>query len=658
MHNKFFYYLTSIVVFNFFISCNDKSKISESIVTEPSSHVIKHNDSIRNNMPHDKKDFQRALFGYIGSIKEKAILEKTGQEIFDIKKYNFVLKNSSCPTSVNPILWRQSQLNSIHGLFKITEGIYQVRGYDLANMTLIEGQTGWIVVDPLLSEDTSRAALQLADKYLGKKPVKAIIITHSHIDHFGGVKGVFEKNKLAQIIVPQHFFEEAISENVLGGYLMGRRSQFMYGTSLSYNEKENIGIGLGQSISYGKTSIPTPTYEVKKDEEKLLIDGVEFEFELTPGAEAPSEFMFYLPKFKAFCHAEEMTQGMHNLYTLRGAKIRDGLQWSNYLNAALKRYGNKTQVSFGSHHWPIWGKEEVTKFYENQRDLYKYIHDQTLNYANKGYKPLEIAEKLKLPKSLDTLYYNKGIYGSLNHNIKAQYQLYFGWFDGHLSNLHKLTMNQESKKMIEYMGGEQEIMDKAKKDYQNGEYRFVATVLSYLVQNNPKNKEARKLLAMTYRQMGYMAESGPWRNFYLTGAKELMEGNLPFVGPKARNKELVMDMPINKILDAMGVALNGEKAWGERLTINFNFINPKSNNLIFINNGVLHYELNKNSANADFSVNMDKQTFAKIALEETSYAKEIALGNIKIKGNVLKLLTFSKLIDKFHFEFPMILPLE
>lgn len=545
-------------------------------------------------------------------------------------------------------------------MFEVKKGIYQVRGYDLANMTLIEGKNGWIVVDPLTSKETAKAALALANKHLGERPITAIVVTHSHVDHFGGVGGLLEglKNKNIPIVSPKHFFEEAVSENVLAGYQMGRRAHFMYGSGLPYGKESVVGIGLNQALSSGKVAIVKPNLEITKSGEIQTIDGVLFEFILTPNAEAPAEFMFYLPQHKAFCQAEEINHLMHNLYTLRGAKVRDGLLWSKYINQTIEEYGDKIEVSFGSHHWPVWGKKEVNDFYISQRDLYKYIHDQTLNFANKGFGPLEIAERLKLPRSLDTIFSNRGVYGSLKNNIKAQYQLYYGWFDGNPSNLNRLTPSAEGKKWIEYIGGEEIALRKAKEDYEKGEYRFVATVLGYLVEVNPNNKDAKALLAKTFKQMAYTSEAGPERNFYLSGAKELMDGTQAYAGPKARSREFVYGLTEENIFDAMSVAMNGERAAGKELVINFNFSDNNSKNVLYIKNGVLNYKLGKNEANANAGISITKEAFAKIALEESSYAKEVLSGGVKIKGNLATVLEYSRLIDKFNFDFNLVLPVE
>ncbi len=661
MYKKCFNYFFFLLLFILFSCNNKKINTEDSSLLNASEYVTQYNDSVYKSLNFiNKSDYEFARKGFLAKLDSDTIFDSKGNVVYNSKKFNFVTTDDF-PSSVNPILWRQAKLNSLHGLFQVTKGIYQVRGYDIANITFIEGKTGWIVIDPLTSKETSAAALDLINKTLGARPVKAILFTHSHTDHFGGVNGIF-KNKTTKpnipIIAPQHFFEEALSENLTAGYHMGRRAQFMYGSGLNYGKREVVSVGLNQAISNGTVGIIKPNYEIKNDGQKLVIDGIDFIFQLAPNAEAPSEFMFYLPQYKAFCHAEEMNQGMHNLYTPRGAKVRDGLLWSKHINHTLENFGDKIEVSFGSHFWPVWGNNQVKTFYENQRDLYKYIHDQTLNFANKGYGPLEIADKLKLPKSLDTLFYNKGVYGNLKNNVKAQYQLYYGWFDGNPSNLDKLPPKQESFKMIEYMGGEEEILKKAQKDYNKGEYRFVATALGYLVEVNSKNKQAKELLAKTFTQLAYMAESGPVRNFYLSGANELKNGLQLYSGPKGKNRDFLFALPDDKIFDAMSVALNGEKASGERIVINFNFTDSNTKNTLYINNGVLNYTLGKNNPNADISISMNKETFAKIALEESSYAKEVLQKNIKIKGNLITLLKYSKMVDKFNFDFPLVLPMK
>jgi len=520
----------------------------------------------------DRADFKAASRGFIATISGP-IMDDDGNPVYTPADYDFL--GGDAPATVNPSLWRQSQLNAKHGLFEVVDGIYQVRGFDLSNMTLIRGTKGWIVVDPLISKETAAAALALANKHLGKRPVSAVIFTHSHIDHYGGVRGIVSEADLhagiVDIIAPENFTRETVAENILAGNQMARRAGYMFGAFLPKNPKGHIGSGLGQGISLGRSGLIPPSREITHTGETLNIDGVEFVFQLTPGAEAPQEFMFYMPKFKAFGQAEIINRTQHNLLTPRGAQIRNGLVWAKHIDDTIKMFGGKIDVSFGSHHWPTWGNGEVLEFYEKQRDTYRYIHDQTLRLANHGFSMVEIAEQIKLPKSLASEFYNRGYYGTTNFNAKAQYQYYYGWFDGNPAHLNPLPPTEEAVQMMRYMGGAEAIMEKARADFADGQYRFVATVLNKLVFAEPENAEAKNLLAQTYQHLGYVSESGPWRDFYLSGAQELTRPLNTDIIINTANPDMIANLPLDLFFDLMAVRLNGPKAEGLDMKINFVF---------------------------------------------------------------------------------------
>jgi alkyl sulfatase BDS1-like metallo-beta-lactamase superfamily hydrolase len=426
-------------------------------------HSRRANDAVAASLPlADRGDFEAAARGLIERDPDLVIRADDGRVIWNMKAFDFV--QGEAPPSVNPSLWRQAQLNNHYGLFEVADGIYQVRGYDLSNMSLIRGRTGWIVVDPLTSRETATAALAMARKHLGDDPIVAVILTHSHIDHFGGIRGVVSEEDIAsgkiRVIAPHGFVEEATSANVLAGVAMGRRSSFMYGFDLERGPRGHVDSGLGKSPARGEFGVLPPTDVIDRTPQPMEIDGVRFVFQYAPESEAPAELTFYLPDHKAFCGAEVVSRNLHNLYTLRGAKVRDALKWSGYIGEAIDLFGD-AEVLFASHHWPTWGNENIIDYLKKQRDTYKYIHDQTLRLANAGYTSQEIAEQLELPESLRTSFPNRGYYGTVRHNSKAVYQWYFGWYDGNPAHLDPLPPAAAATKYVEFMGGAAEVLKKA-----------------------------------------------------------------------------------------------------------------------------------------------------------------------------------------------------
>jgi len=605
----------------------------------------------------NRTDFTSAERGFIATIEDD-ILDAGGNTVYSPTAYDFL--NAEAPNTVNPSLWRQSQLNAKHGLFEVVDGIYQVRGFDLSNMTLIRGNKGWIIVDPLITKETAAAALALANKYLGTRPVIAVILTHSHIDHYGGIRGIVSQEDIAngkvQIIAPAGFTRETVAENILAGNQMARRAGFMFGSFLPKGPKGHIGSGLGQGISTGSSGLIPPTYEITQTGETLTVDGVEMVFQMTPGAEAPEEFMFYLPKFKAFCQAEEITRNQHNLLTPRGAQIRNGLKWSKHIDDTIQMFGDKIDVSFGSHHWPTWGNANILDFYEKQRDTYRYIHDQTLRLANHGMTMAEIAEQIKLPKSLASEFYNRGYYGTTNFNSKAQYQYYYGWFDGNPAHLNPLAPVAEAEKMVEYMGGSTAILEKAEQDYQEGEYRFVATALNYVVFAEPDNTSAKSLLAKTYTHLGYKSESGPWRDFYLTGAQELTMPLLKDVVINTTNPDMIANLPLDLFFDFMAVRLNGPKAAGLDMKINFNFTDTGEQAALHLKHAVLNTRMGQQHENAAATITLSRADLNRIILKQTNFPALMKQGAVKVDGSLLKLRKFMSLQDDFKYWFNIVTP--
>ena len=628
----------------------------------PTSLTIEENQKVLKELPFDnQQDFEDAHRGFIAPLPNNGIIENAnGQIIWNLKTYDF-LENSSIPDSVNPSLWRQGRLLSKAGLFQVGDRIYQVRGIDLSNMTIIEGKKGLIIIDPLVSIETARAALELYYQHRPKRLVKAVIYTHSHIDHFGGVRGVITQEEVqkgaVKIFAPQGFTQAALDESIMTGNAMARRASYMYGNLLKPGIDGQVTSGLGLTTSVGEISLILPTDFIVKTGEKKTIDGIRFVFISAPNSEAPAEMLFYLPDLKALCAAEDATHTMHNLYTLRGAKMRDAKAWAHYLNQTMEMFGEKAEVVFAQHHWPIWGKDRVVDFLEKQRDLYKYMHDQSLYLANQGYTMLEIGEMIKLPKELSQEWYNRGYYGTLNHNAKSVYCFYLGWFDGNPSTLHQLPPLETGQKMVEYMGGAEAILEKAQRDYDQGNYRWAAQVLNHLVFAEPSNQKAKDFLANILEQLGYQSENGPWRNFYLTGAQELRNGMqkntlVPGVSP-----DIIKAMPTESLFDYLSIQLNGPRAADKQIAIYFELPDLKEKYLLQVKNGVLNYFTNR-TIKADASIRMRRSDFDQIILGTLKVKEAEKTKKITVKGDRQILETFLSLFDTFDFWFKIVEPQE
>lgn len=619
------------------------------------------NEKVKKELPlANRQDFTDATRGFIATINVPYIKGEDGGSAYDLRAWDFL--DDEAPSTVNPSLWRQSQLNKIHGLFEVLPNqIYQIRGFDIANMTFIRSRKGWIVIDVLTSKESAQAGYNLIKEQIADLPIKAVIITHPHADHFSGLEAILEsapnkdKSKI-EIITPLGYFSDAISENLMAGVAMQRRARYMFGPLLPKNVKGNVGSGLGQVTSSGKKVVPLPTREIPDEGETLKIDGLTMEFISVPGAEAPSEIMIYLPQMKAFCVAEEINHTMHNLLTPRGAKVRDGQLWSKYIDQAIVNYGDKTEVSFSTHHWPTWGKTNVISYWEKQRDMYRYLHDQTLHLANKGYTPKEIAEMVKLPESISQDFANREYYGTISHNTKAQYQMYFGWFDGIPANLNPLPPTEESSKYVEAIGGETAVMIKAKEAFDKGEYRWTATLLNHLVFASPSNKEARELLADTYCQMGYQAESGAWRNFYLQGAKELIEGVKQIGKGSANLSALISNLTPEMIFDMLAIQVNGEKAADKDLVLNIKLTDTKECATLILKNGALSNRIGKLHAHPTATISGSKQTIGNSLTQPQLIPKNRENGTLLIEGEANALLTLVSVLEPSDPDFNIIEP--
>jgi len=577
------------------------------LAKEPSSYTIKANEDVRYNSGLDFYSTQDSLDAYKGALKIwpnlTIVANGATAPAWDMEKFAFLnsAPSQQAPLSVNPSLWRQAKLNYVPGIFKVTDNIYQARGFDLSNITFIKGNTGWIVIDPLVTEPTAKAALDSVNSVLHTNyKVSAVIFTHSHIDHYGGILGLADKfMPSTQIYAPSGFLEHAVSENTIAGNVMGRRAAYMYGSLYLKGEKRMVDAGLGKGLSVGVSSIMAKNVPIAAGilkPQKMKVDGQEVHFWSTPGAEAPVEMMFYFPAYKALCSAEEVTHTMHNVYSLRGAKVRDALAWSKFIDSTLTIYGSQTNVIFASHHWPVWGNGNISRLLAVQRDLYRFMHDQTMRMANQGKTALEIAEVIKLPQSLDTVWANRGYYGTLNHNAKSVYDYYLGgWFDGNPANLHSLPPKEASIKYVEFMGGPDSTLQKAQRSYNKGEYRWAATVLNYLVFADDRNENAKLLLADTYEQLGYQAESGPWRNFYLTGAQELRIANPPYMAEnKYPTNEVMNAMPLDQYLDFLAIHLVADRATNKTFRFEVHWSDPKADTLrmmITLQNNTINYKI-------------------------------------------------------------------
>jgi alkyl sulfatase BDS1-like metallo-beta-lactamase superfamily hydrolase len=559
---------------------------------------------------------------------------------------------------VNPSLWRNAQLNLLHGLFKVADGIYQVRGYDLSNITFVQGDAGWIVFDPLVSAETARAAYDLVTANLGKRPVLAVVYSHSHVDHYGGVRGLIDEadvkaGKVA-VLAPNEFLEHAISENVIAGNAMSRRAVYMYGTLLPRGPQGGVNAGLGQTTSQGEVTLIAPTVNVRKTGEEHTIDGVRMVFQMTPGTEAPAEMNTWFPQRKALWMAENITGTMHNILTLRGAQVRDALKWSGFLTETIDLYGKDAEVVFQSHHWPRWGNAEVVDKLKKHRDAYKYLHDQSVNLMNKGYVGEEIAEMVKFPPELDRNWSTRGYYGTIRHNSRAIYQRYMGWYDGNPASLDPLPPVETAKKTVEYMGGEAAVLKRARADFARGEYRWAAQVLKQVVFANPGNKAAKELLADAFEQLGYQAESGPWRSVYLMGAFELRNGVPNFQTSGTASPDVIKAMPPSMLFDYLSVRMNGERAAGKRLALNFDFTDLKQQYGVSVERGVMNH--GKALAQPEATVTLSKATLDAIQLKETTLEQAVAKGDLRFTGRREAFAEFIGLLDQFPFWFNIVTP--
>ncbi|ADB49560.1 alkyl/aryl-sulfatase [Conexibacter woesei] len=621
-----------------------------------SSQVAAANDALRRELPFgDREDFEDARRGFVATSDPLRIEAADGRTIWDMERYAFT--HGDAPPTANPSLWRQAQLLSIHGLFEVAPGFYQVRGFDLSNMHLIEGETGVIVSDPLISTEAAAAALALYRAHRGDRPVTGLIYSHSHIDHFGGSRGILSDEQVAAgrvpVIAPSGFLEHAVSENVYAGTAMGRRAGYMFGALLEPGPAGQLTAGLGPTTSTGTVTLIPPTQHVVETGQEEVVDGVRFVFQLTPGTEAPSEMNFYFPDHKVLFVAENASHTLHNTLTLRGALVRDPRIWAHYLNETIERFGRDADVLFACHHWPRWGTERIVDYLSKQRDLYGYLHDQTLRLLNQGWTGIEIAERFELPPSLDQAWHCRGYYGSVSHNVKAVYQRYMGWFDGNPAHLWEHTTTEASTRYVDFMGGAEAVLAKARESFDAGDFRWVAQVVNHVVFAEPDNRAAKELQAAALEQLGYGAENGTWRNFFLTGAKELREGTLgtPTTTVAA---DIIVHLSLDQLLDSLAIRLDGPRAWNERIVINWTV--GEQTCVTRLENGVLSHLLDRHADAPDATIEIPRAGLDKILLGVASPADLVAAGELRIGGDASALVTLLGLFDAPDPDFAIVTP--
>ena len=606
----------------------------------------------------DTQSFGDARRGFIEALGDQLIM-RGDRLVWTLRGYEF-LASEKAPDTVHPGLWRHARVNLANGLYKVTDRIYQLRGFDVSNMTIIEGDRGLIVIDPLISTEVASAAMELYLRHRPRKPVVAVIYTHSHIDHFGGVRGVVNSDDVdagkVTIWAPAGFMAAAVGENVIAGNAMLRRALFQFGAMLPRGERGQVDAGLGKSVSLGTTTLIPPTNVIEKPIESHRIDGIDVVFELTPEAEAPAEMIMHYPQFRVLNMVEIATQNFHNLLPMRGALVRDSLSWSKYIGGALRRYGESSDVVIAQHNWPVWGGDRVRDFLRKQRDAYKFVHDQTVRLMNFGYVGAEIAEMVKLPASLNQEWSAHSFYGNLKHNVRAIYQRYLGHYDGNPANLDALPPAEAAKKSVEYMGGAEAVLTKARADYARAEYRWVAQVASQVVFADPQNRDARDLAADAFEQLGYQSESATARNAYLQGAAELRNGVPQLPGGSGTAPDIVRALPLDMYFDFMAVRLNGDKAAGKKIVLNWRFTDTRQDYVLNLENSALTCIADMQAAEADATLTLTRATLDEISLRKTTFESALESGKIAVSGQRERLLELLAMLDTFPIGFPVVEP--
>lgn len=603
----------------------------------------------------DTQDFDDAAHGLLGRRTPNAITSESGAIVWDNDTYAFL--QGDAPDTVNPSLWRQSKLVADQGLFEVVDGIYQVRGFDLSNITFVEGDTGVVVIDPLISTETAAAALELYREHRGDRPVTGVIYTHCHVDHFGGVKGVTTQEDVdagrVPILAPEGFTEHAVAENVYAGTAMGRRAGYMYGAALARGPQGQVGAGLGQTTSTGTVTLISPTLDITTTGQEETVDGIRIVFQMAPGTEAPAEMLFYFPDRKVLCAAEDATHTQHNLLTLRGAVVRDPHAWANYLTETIDLWGGEVETIFASHHWPTWGNERIVSYLAEQRDLYAYLHDQTLRLTNQGLTGIEIAETLKLPPALENAWHTRGYYGSVSHNIKAIYQRYMGWYDGNPSSLWQHPPVEAGTRYVEFMGGADAVVEKARASFEAGDFRWVAEVLNHVMFAQPDHAGAKELLADTYEQLGYGSENGTWRSVYLSGATELRHGS--FGTPtQTASPDIIGHLTPEMLFDAIAIQVNGPKAWDHQISADVVLTDADLRYRLRLSNGALTYSSAPQHNDADVTITTTRKGLP--ALAGGLDPARLTAAGIEVAGDLEALGSLHGILDPGDPDFAIVTP--
>lgn len=607
----------------------------------------------------DNESFEEAKRGFIAPVPDGQILKDDGDFVFDPHRLAFASGDPEQPDTVNPSLWRQARLYADGGLFEVCDRIYQVRNLDISNITFIEGDTGLIVVDPLVSAEVAKAALDLYFEHRGEKEVVAVIHSHSHVDHFGGVRGVVDQADVdsgkVPIIAPEGFLEAAVSENVAAGNVMTRRAMYQFGILLPPDPQGTVGSGLGIGTSLGTITLIPPTDLITETGETRKIDGLTFEFMLTPDTEAPAEMHWYIPELRALTAAENCTHTLHNTYPIRGAIVRDPQAWSMYLNDTIDRWADKSDVMYAMHHWPVWGKDRVREMLEKGRDAYRYIHDETLRLANHGLTPREIAEQVEFPDSLAKHWSVRSYYGTVSHNVKSTYTRYLGWYDGNPANLEPLVPVESGKRYVEFMGGADNVISKARESFEKGEYRWVAEVLGHVVFADPANQEARELQADAFEQLGYQTESSTWRNAYLMGAQELRHGTPSFPIGGTASEDSIRAMTLPMIFNFFAIKIHGVDAADLELDVNLDITDTGESAVLRLSNGVLSHSMTDRDEDAPV-LEMSRELLNKLVGNEITLEEAVEAGEVESGPGLEVFRKFGEHLDEFDLWFPIIEP--
>jgi alkyl sulfatase BDS1-like metallo-beta-lactamase superfamily hydrolase len=602
-------------------------------------------------------DFAEARRGLIAPFDPPRVEGEGGRVVWELESYDFL--DGEAPDTAHPSLWRQSQLCRIAGLFEIAPGFYQLRGFDLSNMHVVEGEQGIVVIDPLVSAETAAAALALYREHRGERPVTGLIYTHSHVDHFGGARGLVSEAEVEErgipVIAPAGFLHHAVSENVFAGTAMGRRAGYMYGALLGRGPSGQLGSGLGQTTSLGTITLIPPTLDIAETGQVEVVDGVRMAFQLTPGTEAPAEMNIHFPDAGVLCIADNAARSMHNILTPRGALVRDPRLWAHYLDEAIELFADESDVLFAGHHWPCWGQERIVEFLEKQRDLYRYLHDQTLRLLNKGLTGAEIAEAIALPPSLAAEWHCREYYGSVSHNVKAIYQRYMGWFDGNPAHLWEHPPVEQARRYVEAIGGTEAVLAKARDSFAAGDYRWVAELVNHLVFAEPGNEAARELQADTLEQLGYGSENATWRNFFLMGARELREG-ISGTPTAPAPPDIVANLSVSQLLDAMAIRLDGPRAWERHLRIDWVISDPDEAHAITVRNGVLSHRPRRHDPSADAALVVDRKALNELLLKVADIGELAESGRLRVEGDGAKIGELLGLLDEPDPGFAIVTP--